>query len=722
MTTTSVVLTDLFQKSYDDLDGSLKGRVMDFIMKLQRDPDATGLDLKMPQAVRDRRVRTARVTDTFRAVLFELPDRRGYLVAAVKPHDAAYEYASRVEVGVNEATGALEILDRAAIADAVGKAVAATARQAKSVLAGVGAKDLCRLGIASDVADQLVQITNEDRLLEVADHLPRVQGEAVLDLAAGRSVEEVWADLAEAEATPDADPEDLAAALERSVSRLSFTSPQSEADLHAVLEGAFERWRVFLHPLQRALAHRDGYRGPYRVTGAAGTGKTVVAVHRAAHLAERAVPEERVLFTTYTRTLVQDIKERLTRLAGPKILERVEVLTIDALARRVLAAAGRDQQPQLHGDTDQPILDLWNAASDGSHTWTERFLASEWSQVVLAHDVADRAGYLTVSRAGRGRRLSRVDRAALWEIFERFRLLLGAHNYMTFTQLAAEAARMPLDPGLTYRHVVVDEAQDLHPAHWRLLRRVVPSGSDDIFLVGDAHQRIYANRVSLSSLGIETRGRSRRLTINYRTSQEILRCSLAMLGGERFDNLNGEEDTLAGYRSEFHGPTPTMSGFNDRAAELAAMVETLQAWLSDGIEVRDICVVARTSQLRSQVMDALAGANIDHLQLEQTTSPQDERDGVRVATMHRVKGLEFRAMAVVGLDDGTVPQAWLLPDDDPVERSQALQRERSLIYVACSRARDHLALSWTGAPSPFIRQDEPMVRQRLPSRSLHPGR
>ncbi len=708
--TTSVVLTDLFQKSYDDLDGSLKGRVMDFIMKLQRDPDATGLDLKIPQAVRDRRVRTARVTDNFRAVLFELPDRRGYLMAAVKPHDAAYDYASRAEVGVNEATGALEILDRAALAAVVGEAVAATAAvpEARPVLAAVGVKDLCRLGIAPEVADQLVRISDQDRLYEVADHLPHVQGVAVLDLAAGRSVEEVWADLAEAEATPDADTNDLAAALDRPLSRLSFTSPQSEADLRAVLEDSFERWRVFLHPLQRALAYRDGYRGPFRVTGAAGTGKTVVAVHRAAHLAARlaegAGPEERVLFTTYTTTLVQDIRERLVRLAGPKVLDRVEVLTVDALAHRVLAASGSERQPrpELHGDTDQAVLDLWNYASRGSPAWSDRFLASEWSQVVLAQDITDRASYLTASRAGRGRRLSRVDRAALWEIFERFKLQMAAHNYMTFTQVAAEAAAAPLDARLSFRHVVVDEAQDLHPAHWRLLRRLVPPGPDDIFLVGDAHQRIYANQVSLSRLGIETRGRSRRLTVNYRTSQEILRCGLAVLGGERFDDLDGEADQLAGYRSEFHGPTPELARFYDRSAELDAVAETVRGWHADGIELRDICVVARTPQLRNQVMEALSSSGLDRLQLEQDTSPQDERDGVRVATMHRVKGLEFRAMAVVGLDKGTVPLAWLLPDDDPVEGAQVLQRERSLVYVACSRARDRLALSWTGTPSRFI--------------------
>jgi superfamily I DNA/RNA helicase len=708
--TAHVVISDLFQKSCDQLDGSLKGRVLDFIMKLQRDPAATGLDLKMPAGVRDRRVRTARVNDNFRAVLFELPE--GFVLAAVKPHDAAYAYATRLEIGVNAATGAAEILDLAdattAAASAAGPAASA-APGSQPVLGNVSAADLGRFGVHTDIAADLVRITDEDQLLTAADALPRAQAEAVLDLAAGRSPEQVWADFAWADATTQADTSDVAGALARALSRLSFTSLEHNADLQAALEGPFERWRVFLHPTQRALAYRD-YNGPVRVTGGPGTGKTVTALHRAAYLAGK---DQRVLFATYSRTLRDNITDSLVKLAGRSVLDQVDVQTVDSLAYQVLLGAADDparmRASKVLSDTSQAALDNWQVAAAGSaKPWHPGFLAAEWTQIVLGKDIRDRQAYLTVSRAGRGQRLNRIDRAELWEIFKRFELLLNREGCLTFTQIAALAASVPAR--IRYDHAVVDEAQDLGPAHWKLLRNV----ASQIFLAGDAHQRIYSARFNLSQLGIETRGRSRRLTVNYRTSREILRCCLGIVSGASFDDLDEGSDTLEGYRSEFSGPAPSLRGYHSHAEELAGLAWTVKEWQADGIAPQDMCVVARTSQQREDAAKALRAAGFDTLALGPATSPQDEDPGVRVMTMHRAKGLEFQAIAVIGADDQTIPPAWLLPDDD-VDARQFLQQERCLLYVACSRARDRLAVSWTGGPSRFLAELTKEARQVEPS-------
>jgi superfamily I DNA/RNA helicase len=697
--TTQVVISDLFQKSCDQLDGSLKARVLDFIMKLQRDPAATGLDLKMPAGVRDRRVRTARVNDNFRAVLFELPE--GFVLAAVRPHDAAYAYAARLQIGVNAATGAAEILDVAAAstaaASAAGSAVSARPGS-KPVLGNVSAADLGRFGVLPEIAVNLIQITDEDLLLTAADALPRAQGEAVLDLAAGRSPEQVWADFAWADATTEADTSDVAGALGRALSRLSFTSLEHDADLQAALEGPFERWRVFLHPMQRVLAYRD-YNGPVRVTGGPGTGKTVTALHRAAHLASQG---QRVLFATYSRTLRDNIADSLVKLAGRSVLDQVDVQTVDSVAYQVLLGADDDpakmRTARVLSDTSQTALDYWQEAAVGSaKPWHPGFLAAEWTQIVLAKDIRDRQAYLTVSRAGRGQRLNRIDRAELWEIFKKFELLLDREGCLTFTQIAAHAAAVPAR--IRYDHAVVDEAQDLNPAHWKLLRNV----ASQLFLVGDAHQRIYSARFNLSQLGIETRGRSRRLTVNYRTSREILRCCLGIVSGTSFDDLDEGTDTLQGYRSEFSGPAPTLRGYPSHAEELASLVWTVKEWQAEGIAPRDMCVVARTNPQREDAARALHSAGFTTLALGPTTSPQDEDPGLRVMTMHRAKGLEFQAIAVVGADDRTIPPGWLIPDDD-VDARQFLQQERCLLYVACSRARDRLAVSWTGEPSRFLAQ------------------
>lgn len=694
--TASVVISDLFQKSCDQLDGSLKARVLDFIMKLQRDPDATGLDLKMPAGVRDRRVRTARVNDNFRAVLFELPE--GYILAAVKPHDAAYAYAARLQFEVNAATGAAEILDLAAAAStATAAASAAPASPARPpVLGSVSAADLTRFGVHPEIAASLVQISDEDQLLSAADALPRAQAEAVLDLAAGRSPEQVWADFAWADAAPDADAADIAGALARPLSRLSFTSLEHDADLQAALEGPFERWRVFLHPMQRALAYRE-YNGPVRVTGGPGTGKTVTALHRAAYLADQG---QRVLLATYSRTLRDSLTDNLVKLAGREVLEHVDVQTIDGVAHRVLLAEADDpakvRTAAVLSDTSPRVLGYWSdAAAAAPRPWHPGFLAAEWTQVVLANDIRDRQEYLTVSRAGRGKRLSRIDRAELWEIFKRFELILEQEGCLTFTQIAALAASMPARS--RYDHAVVDEAQDLHPAHWRLLRNVAPQ----LFLVGDAHQRIYSARFSLSRLGIETRGRSRRLTVSYRTSREILRCSLGIVSGVSFDDLDDDADTLQGYRSEFTGPAPIVRGYASHAEELAGLVWTMKDWQADGVSSRDMCVAARTSQQLEDAADALHAAGLATLTMGPATSPADDNPGIRLMTMHRAKGLEFRAISVIGADSQNIPPRWLIPDDE-IDARQFLQQERCLLYVACSRARERLAVSWTDEPSPFL--------------------
>ena len=689
---TAVVISDLFQKSYDKLDGSMKNRVLDFIMKLQHDPDAAGLDLKIPNGARDRGVRTARVNDNFRAVLFRIP--AGYTLAFVGPHDQAYVYAERAEMKVNAATGAAEIQDPDMAVQAAREAAAWAAPAVAPVLAKVSAADLGRFGVEAAVAAELVRITDEDRLLAVADALPRAQAEAVLDLATGRSPDQVWADLAWAQATPEADTSDIETALARPLSRLSFTSVDHSADLQAALEGPFERWRVFLHPTQRTLAYRD-YSGPARVTGGPGTGKTVTVLHRAAYLASN---DHRVALVTFPRTLRDNLEQNLIKLAGRSVLDNVDVLTVDGLARRVLQASADDpariRRIRPIGDHSQEAYEYWREAAAGAgRDWSPGFLAAEWSQVVLGRDIRDRQGYLTVSRAGRGQRLTRLDRAGLWDVFQRFETILDTAERMTYTQISALAAAAP--PSAKYDDVVVDEVQDLNLAQLRLLRNTAPG----MFLAGDSHQRIYGTRFSLSSLGIETRGRSRRLTVNYRTSREILRCCLGIVSGASFDDLDGEAETLDGYRSEFTGPAPALRSYASTAEELAGLVLTIRDWQQDGLAAEDICVVARTGHGRDQAATALRNAGATAVVV--ADAAHDDEPGVRVMTMHRAKGLEFRAIAVVGANDDAIPYTPVIPTDEADARP-FLEQERCLLYVACSRARERLMVGWTGMPSRFL--------------------
>jgi superfamily I DNA/RNA helicase/mRNA-degrading endonuclease RelE of RelBE toxin-antitoxin system len=717
---TTVLMHDLFENSYNELDGSVRSRVLSFMVKLQQDPDATGLDFKRPKGAASKHVRTARVNDNYRAVLVNAgadDDNSTLWLVAVKKHDDAYRFAETLTLQVNEKTGAAELYDPIALDEALDNARADSSSGDGSdplMPATVSGADLERFGVAPDVAAELKQVTTEDALQRLVEALPASQGNAVLDLAFGKDPQDVWNDLVIEEPGP-IDVDDLDTALKRPLSRLSFTAVDgdNEEELRAVLEGDFAKWRVWLHPLQRKLATHDGWNGPFRVTGGAGTGKTVTAIHRARFLAKQldlsgADPKVKVLFTTFTRNLAQTIEGQLIQLAGRSITERVHVVNIDALARAVVAATdnGRVFVNSSKIASFSQIEQLWRTAAQSCKgTWDPTFLEEEWSEVVLGNAIVDEAGYLRVARSGRSQRLSRPQRADVWLAIEQFQLLLRAQSLTTFTELASRAATaLASDPDLRdqfgYRHAVIDEAQDLHPAHWKLLRALIPVGTDDLFIVGDAHQRIYGKPAPLSRFGIETRGRARRLTVNYRTSREILRWCLRIADGDA-DDLDTSTDTLAGARSVFGGPEPESLGFKSTSEEDNGLVAKIEQWIADGYARSDIAVFVYERNDVREICASLEASGVEADVVNEGTKEEKLGDVVRVMTMHRAKGLEYRAVAMARLGSKSFPP-YYVQQKHGEEKEQEEKKLLRVLYVAGSRARERLALFWTGELSPLF--------------------
>lgn len=799
--TTQIVINDLFTKAQKSLDGTVKGRVLDFISKLQQNPDSPGLDLKRPQGAVDPHVRTARVNDFWRAVLFALPESAGFVLVSVKPHDDAYTYAARLRLEVNEATGALELIDQLAIDTATaGGAAGATAggangpidnrvsrsgptsppqaRGAESALdresglsidstrppataapgsdsaapnrdaaasgndaaapggdestanraaaevgatpqspaapeqpphpaapqlPGLAVADLTRFGVAEDVAGKALAITDPAQFEALCDALPVLQGCALLDLRAGKDPDAVFAELLGDEVPTDIDTSDILAALERTSSKLSFASGIPE-ELLAAIEGDLAAWRVWLHPQQRRLAMHDGWNGPFRVTGGAGTGKTVTALHRARHLAERSLAEgadqPSVLVATYTRNLAEALSVQLVDLAGERVAAAADVVNLDALAARILSQhqTGRRARP-VSSDSDE-ARQAWDVAAAGTD-WSPEFLAAEWLHVVLAQGIIDQAQYLKASRVGRGVALNRAKRVAVWQAIERGVQHLAVSGVMTFEQAASSAADVVArDTSLQYAHAVIDEAQDFHPAHWRLVRALVPEGPDDIFLVGDAHQRIYGRPLVLSRYGIRTQGRSRRLTINYRTSEQILRWTLSVMAGTQVDDLEGETEDLAGARSEFTGPEPLRVAAAGPADEQAQVAAVVRKWIGEGYEAGSIGVLCRSGVDVSAFVAALTAAGVPAVKVD-SRDHAGPADAVQVMTMHRAKGLEFRCVVIPRLGASAFPPPGAVVGGDAA-RAEALAAERSLLYVAGSRAREQLALVYSGEASGLL--------------------
>ncbi|GLU47679.1 UvrD-helicase domain-containing protein [Nocardiopsis ansamitocini] len=476
------------------------------------------------------------------------------------------------------------------------------------------------------------------------------------------------------------------------------------AELADDLSLSFSDWQITLHPSQHRLVDAQ-FTESTQITGGPGTGKTVLALHRAAHLAARdsarfgSVEHAPILLTTFNKLLAQTLAGQLDRLVpDPEVRSRIEVATIDKVARGIVYDH-TGIPPETLGK--EAIGEQWRASAraDGL-PFSGRFLADEWEQVILAQQITDLPSYIRCERSGRMLHLAPEYRTHVWEAVHRYVARMNAAGEWSYPQVAQEAARLLKASGPLYRHVIVDEGQDLHPAQWRLLRAAVAKGPDDLFIVADPHQRIYDNRVSLASLGINVRGRSHRLRVSHRISQEILDWSMPILGRAVAVGLDDDADTMVGYRSLLHGPEPVVRGCSSRLEELTALGEWVRVWLEAGVAPSSIALAGRNQWVVRHIAKELHACAIPTVPLDSTSSS----NAVRVGTMHKLKGQEFSCVGIIGVSEPLLPPKAAIDaaEGDPAALEQLHQQERNLLFVACTRARDALYVSYSGTPSRML--------------------
>jgi hypothetical protein len=683
-----------FLREFGTLERLVQDRVYETFAKFEQATFA-GIHLESIRNVRDSRLRSIRIDQFWRGIVLAPESGDSYTLLRVLPHDEAYRWARRQTASVNRATGAIELRDAVAIEEAL---PAPAPVRAERLFGGVSDADLRRLGIDDQMLAFAHSLTSVDQLEAARAMLPEPQYDVLVGLAAGLSPEEVWAEVAGTGVQPgEFDPEDVTAALARSGKQVVLVSGPDE--LMEVFSYPFALWRVYLHPAQARAAYGH-FSGPARVTGGPGTGKTVAVLHRAKHLAERSTVDRSVLVTTFTKTLIGSLEDQVRMLVEDEdVLRRIDVRHVDQVANQVVTAErGR---LAILPEPDQHTLWGQVIASTGVE-FGETFLAQEWREVVLAQDITDLPGYLGVSRAGRGRPLGQRQREQAWQAIAAFTGELRRRDRWTHETVREAAARLlAARADKPYRHIVVDEGQDLDPWMWRMLRAAVPQADDDLFLAADTHQRIYRNRVSLKRVGIAIAGRSERLTLNYRTTAEILGWSFGLLRGQRIDDMNESLDTLAGCRSEVHGEPPSLHPAPTRQAELSDLAADVRDWLAGGVAPGQIGIAARSGTMVDNTASALRAAGLPAANLAKAGPAEDQ---IAVGTMHRMKGLEFRNVAVIGLTNNLVPppSAITPAEDDPVTHELDLQQERCLLFVACTRAREVLRVSWHGTPSSLL--------------------
>ena len=738
----------------DGMDSSMNKKAYAFLEKLRADDTLPGLHIEPIQSAADPRVRTGRVDRNFRAVLFKVDSSFGpvYGFYGIWPHNKAIEIARTTRLATNRVNGvpeihritdAVEALAEdapvaGAPAEASGRSFASPTPEGIPVQSAKVMENAPgwepgltvqiihdRLGVDEELAARALAAPTEDALEDIigAASVVEWQADALLELATGTPLEQVRSNLAldQGAVIEGTEDEKFLAGLNLPAARMTFYKVEDNDELRRIIDsGDFGAWRIFLHPQQREYAEKSR-NGSFRLSGGAGTGKTVVAVHRARNLA-RANPRARVLLTTYTRNLADDLASQVHQLSGAQTVERLDrpgvyVSGIDQLvwaimkrARSGIADAVKDVLGHPREDPLKSSSVSWDQAIDEAgrilpaEIATTAFFEAEYETVILPYRVTTESQYLSVRRQGRGLSLSRARRMAVWKVVAAYRSAGRAEGGTSFAEKAAIAAAWLERTGQhLFDHVIVDESQDLTPAHFQLLRALVAQGPDDLFLCEDSHQRIYGQKVILSHYGIEIRGRARRLTLNYRTTAQNLAWAVNVLEGGSFTDLEGLVEKHP-YRSSRSGPLPFLARASSPHEQILCVTAIVRKWLQTSAAgetgagapaPETIAVLVPDKRQRDQVAAALGEQGLE----VQVVDREEVRPGrPLIMTMHRAKGLEFTHVLLLDVNTLLDPRRRYREPLDKTALADWRLRERSLLYVAATRARDVLAVVPTPMP------------------------
>lgn len=732
----NIQLTKLKNQNHE---GPVRAKILTFLQKLAEDDTTPGLHIEKMQQQADPKARTGRVDQSLRAVLYRI-DRAGeerlYVYAGTWAHDEAIRRAQTLVLQVNPINGIPEFVETAPVVINTYVPLDPTLSAAPDEAAvtepgyigpflheyGYEEEGLVNLlGFDAGTAQHLLSARSEDEFLAIAEAFENEwQINAALALAVGEPLEKIREDLSIGEKPTPGD-DTFIAAFEHPASKMQFTFIDNDEELKSIIEGGdFGAWRVFLHPEQRAYAEKS-YNGSFRLTGGAGTGKTVVLLHRARNLHKKNAAS-RIILTTYTKALSGALMRDLERLdASVVVADRLGDFGILVRGVDQLAAEIRDSDPSgfwdsahhVFGQITDPRGKLvsneigWREAIDDadvdlpSELLNPSFFDAEYTQVVLPSRISTMDEYIQIRRPGRGVALDRTKRALVWKVFDAYRKASAHLGRVSYAEIAAIAcAKLNSGPSESVADsVLVDEAQDLSPVHLQLLRALAPEGPNDLFIAEDSHQRIYGHKVVLSRFGIKITGRSRRLTLNYRTTQQNLQFALGVLEGVQYLDSEEAVETTHGYKSSRRGPTPELLASQSEVQQFEQISELVKVWIANGVAPQDIAILCRSNTKRDQLRAQLNDRGVSTVILE----PGDSAGKKPILmTMHKAKGMEFSKVILFDISEGSFPNPVALQNTAPEEMDDFLLRERSLLYVAASRARDELVISWQGKPSDLL--------------------
>lgn len=690
-------LSDSFFDKLVDLPKNIQQGVRDFQKKFRENSQSSGIHLEPISDFKDSALRSARVTGEYRAIIGMLGGDQ-FVLVYVDKHDQAYRWAKNKRFLWNEHTQTCQLMtvetQESVDCDSAQLIVE------EGLLSGISDDKLLKIGIPEDLFHLARSIKDIDDLDMVEDQLPQDAFESIFAILDGENIDDI---ISEIEAGKAKNGED---SLLSGNNKRRFIEITDDEYLAKILEDGMEKWQIFLHPSQSRLVESD-YKGTKKVSGSAGTGKTIAALHRLKKLC--GLPGAKVLFTTFTKALVENLAAPLAKMDIPT--QRYEINNIDKVLMDVATTYGILPDgfyvPEYAGENRS--TDLWKELLEKEVSeFDEDFLYAEYIDVIVYNNNKTLRDYLVQSRTGRNKPLSRKQRAEVWRLKEKYEELKKKYKAVDRLELFNMAANYLNENDIhPYTNVIADEFQDFSNPELRFLRALVAEGKNDLFMTGDPYQRIYCGRkINFSAAGINVKGnRSTKLKVNYRTTEEIKRRAVSVVKGMKYDDMDGGEENNKGYISLVHGEEPTYQLSTSAKEEVEAVLKEISDLQNDNVPLSDICIAARTRSLYKEMQDKLHAEKVPYCEIKNGKRKGDT-SGITLCTFHSLKGLEFRVVILMGVDEKSMPSkavGYPFVTMDDASKKEQLAAIRSLLYVAITRARQAVFIHGCGEPSGLMK-------------------
>ena len=680
-----IALGNKFFESYNKLPESEQKKTMEFFNKFRQNPLSSAINYEKLNALADKRMRSVRIGKAYRGIIMLDEESAVYLLLWVDHHDEAYAWAKNKKCKINPSTGVIQLYDMQE--STVGKTEAPTV----GIFSHLSDDILEKLGVSRELFDLVRSIKDKSDLVSKSNMLPDDVYAGLELLEEGNSIEETLEVSAPKSKVKIAE-DDYRTAIEIDANKGSYYVIKDEDNIEEVLSLA--SWRIFLHQSQRAIVDND-YKNSFYVSGGAGTGKTIVAMHRAKRLAQSLGRGKKMLFTTFTKDLIKDIKANLEELCDDKEMKKIEVVNLDAWAVKFLKKHNYEYEIIYGKDLDA----VWNEVFNNEELeFSEEFYKDEWNHVIVAAEVySDFRKYKPLKRPANRGRLGEIQRKGIWKIIKKYKKIMEEHKFRDIGMAMLDCRDIVREeyPDGLYQHVIVDEAQDFGNSAFKLIRALAGrEHTNDIFIAGDLNQKIYDFVTKLSDCGISVVGRSSvKLSINYRTTEETRKFAFKVLKGSVEEGLEASE--IDNVVSISHGPEPEIRECSTGEEEIRYILGKIKELKESGENPDNICIAVRTNAEVKKYEEALSEEKVGRFVLIEKQEDARGFSGVRVATMHRIKGLEFDHVFIAGMsNDFLTKLKSRSKTQSSLERNIA--KERCLLYVAITRAKKNVYISYSG--------------------------